>query len=163
MKDINFLFLDKSKKEQFAEPIFRILFDNMKDILSVYGEFDDELATWKSAVLPALSKETRKIVLIRRGEELCGFLQYYVRDEILMIEELQLARSIQRTRALSLLLGFMQYVIPDSVLSIEAYAHKENQVSISLMERMGMKKSDVKTDERFYHLCGEIGALKRKR
>ncbi len=162
MKNISFSLLDKSKKGEYAEPLFRILYDNMKDIIPDFGSINQEFCVWSRAVLPALEKEQRKIILVRSCDELCGFLQYYTTVDTIVVEELQLAKSIQRTRALSLLLKFASDMLPKNIEYIEAYARIENGTSVSLMERSGMRK-DKMSDGKFYHFRGALNPIiKRK-
>ena len=158
-----FLHLDKGEKDHWLPVLFDLLYENMSVIAPSGMSYEDEKAQWLSQVSPALDKAPRQIVLGFAEEELVGYMQYYLRQQMLMVEEIQLKREYQKT---SLFYGFCKYlasVVPEDLQTVEAYADKRNLNSICLMERLGMTACE--TDTQFVHMRGRVeqmGFLFRK-
>ena len=156
---ITFHYPDKRHKDALLPALFKILHENMRSIAPSGLPFEEEQASWLAAVSPALEKEPRKILLCLVDGQLAGFLQYYIRDNLLMIEELQLAREYQATM---LFCGFCRYFLrnlPAEVRYIEAYADSRNLRSRKLMRRLGMEQVDDSTDSSFLHFRGRMADL----
>ena len=153
----DFLYLNKEHKNEYLPILFDLLYSNMKDI----APQNFEKTEFVREVSMALEKEPRQIILIYNGEELAGFMMYYTRNELLMIEELQLAKKYQRTRALYLLCRYMMKILPENIEYIEAFAHNTNTVSLSLQEYLGMEIVE-NVNEGLLHLRGNAKAFKNK-
>ena len=87
-------------------------------------------------------------------DQLAGFIQYYIRDGMLMVEELQLSRALHRTGAFYAFCKFLLSVLPHDLERIEAYADRRNRDSIRLMERLGMGLCDDDPLSPFVHMRG---------
>ena len=94
---IRFAFLDKNEKEQWLPQLFDLLYDNMQAIAPTPLTKEEEYAEWYSNVSPALEKAPRQIILCLDNSRLAGYLQYYTRGELLMVEELQLQKEYRCT------------------------------------------------------------------
>lgn len=151
-----FSHLDKSQKDSLLPELFAILEENT--ILYAPGEMD--YAQWFSNVSPALEKASRQILLCRADGILSGFLQYYTRRELLMIEELQLKKAYQRTTLFYLLCSHLAQGLPAGIRCIEAYADKRNLPSQRLMRRLGMVPLE-EDGSPFVHLRGTAEQAKR--
>lgn len=158
-KSYRFCFLDKQRVGDTLPALFDILYENMEQIAPFGKPYGDAKAEWLGQVAPAMAKEKRQIILMHDGDALVGYAQYYTNDRLLMIEEIQLVRSFQRTRLLSEFLKFMKAVLKDKPEYIEAYADKRNVNSMRLMESLGMKI--IGTDGGFYHYRGSLGAFQK--
>ena len=90
VKGYRFCQLNKAQKEAWLPRLFDLLHENMHVIAPSGLSYADEKALWLSQVSPALEKAPRQIILCFSGEELTGFLQYYTRQELLVVEEVQL-------------------------------------------------------------------------
>lgn len=154
---LTFVYLDKSKKNEYLPCLFDILYSNMKEISPI--GFDK--AEFISEVGSALEKDPRKILLLYEGKTLAGFLMYYTRENMIMIEELQLVKKYQRTRALYHLCKYMIEALPESIEYIESFVHKDNANSISLQNWLGMTEIE-KVNENLLHLRGDTKLLKSK-
>ena len=152
-----FDFLDKQTVGDTLPVLFDILYENMEKIAPFGKSYEEAKAEWLGQVAPAMKKEKRQIVLMLDSDALAGYAQYYTHNEIVMIEEIQLAPRYQRTRLLRQFCEFMQSVLPCEPKYIEAYADKRNLNSRRLMESLGMKI--IGTDGDFYHFRGSLGAF----
>ena len=83
-------FLDKSQKDRVLPALFALFYENMQPIVSFGRSYAAEEALWLQEVSPALDKAPRQIVLCWDGDRIAGYVQYYVREHMLMVEELQL-------------------------------------------------------------------------
>ena len=156
-----FTYLDKSKKSEYLPLLFDVLYSNMKDIAPSGLSYEDEKAEFLREVGGALEKEPRKIVLCHSETELVGFLMYYTRENLIMIEELQIVKKYQRTRALKLLCRYMMEILPENIEYIESFVHKSNVNSISLQKWLGMEITEEINDA-LLHLRGDFQAFKSK-
>lgn len=98
---IRFAFLDKREKVQYAQRLFDLLFANMSVIAPTGYTYQEDFAAWSAAVLPALDKPQRQIVCIYDDEAFIGYFQYYVNDDLFMMEEIQFLRSYNRKNSCS--------------------------------------------------------------
>ena len=93
-----FKYLNKSEKDAFLPLLFDIFYNNTVERAPSEKSYELQRDEWLSEVSPALDKEPRKVILCYSEGELAGFLMYYTRGELLMVEELQLKKKFQRTR-----------------------------------------------------------------
>lgn len=144
MSHYRFSFLDKAKANEVLPVLFDILHENMNPIAPTGQAYEKDRALWLRCVAPAIQKEPRQILLMHDGEELAGYLQYYVNHGVFMVEEVQLKPAYQRTLLLHRLCKFLATVIPIDTAYIEAYAHEKNVDSQSLQRSLGMEHVDTK-------------------
>ncbi|MBE6981460.1 MAG: GNAT family N-acetyltransferase [Ruminococcaceae bacterium] len=156
-----FIYLNKGEKDQWLPQLFDLLYENMQTIAPSGLSYEAEKAQWLKEVSPALEKEPRKILLCFVGEELAGYLQYYIRDGLLMVEELQLKKKYQRSLLFYSLCKYLRKVLPQDLKTVEAYADKRNAASIRLMERLGMKVCEDETPAPFVHLRAPAESIYR--
>ncbi len=147
-----FCYLDKSEKDHWLPQLFDLLYDNMRSIAPSGLSYEQERKEWLAAVSPALEKAPRQIILCFVGEELAGYVQYYIRERMLMVEEIQLKREFHRTFLFYKFCKHLLSVLPDDLQTIEAYADKRNLYSICLMEKLGMQPCELESDSPFVHM-----------
>lgn len=135
---MKFEFLDKSAFPQAAPVLFDILYGNMSVIAPSGQSRAADEATWKNAVGEGLKKDARRIVLIKDGDELAGFFQYYVNPTTFMMEEVQLKEKYQGKGILRELYGFLMLNIPENTPRVEAFADLRNARSMDILLKMGL-------------------------
>lgn len=155
-----FAYLDKTEKERWLPQLFDLLYDNMQVIASAPLTKEEEYAEWHSNVSPALEKAPRQIILCLDGSRLAGYLQYYTRGELLMVEELQLQKEYQRTLLFRSLCRHLAAHLPNGVEAVEAYADRRNLRSQKIMQKLGMEVLP-EDDPQFVHLRGSFSAVKK--
>jgi len=144
--------MDKNEKDRWLPEMFRLFYENMAAFL---GEYDAEREAWLREVSPALDKAPRQVILCLAEGKLAGYLQYYVRGSMLMVEELQIGKQYQSTSVFYSLCKFLAAGLPEEVETLEAYAHPGNERSLGIMTRLGMKA--VEGEELpFVHLRGKL-------
>ena len=79
-----------------------------------------------------------------------------------MIEEIQLRREYQGTLLFYQFCKYLLSVMPADLQTLEAYAHKGNQRSIRIMEKLGMQFCQEQPDAPFVHLCASLEGIWRK-
>lgn len=151
------LFLDKSQKDRVLPALFDLFYENMDPIAPFAHSYEEEKALWLGEVSPALDKAPRQILLCRDGDRIAGYVQFYVREKLLMVEEVQLEKHYQRTTLFLRLCRFLAAALPEDLQTVEAFAHKENAPSIRLMERLGMVICGEQAG--FVHLRGRADRL----
>lgn len=136
MAEIRIIYMDKNDTDKMLPELFDILYENMKTIAQY--DYCTDRSAFLREVGQALKKEPRKIILLYAGNCLVGYFQYYVNNGVFMVEEVQLRPRYQRTGAFGKLVRFLKTVIPMDTQWIEAYAHKNNLHSQSIMHSLGM-------------------------
>lgn len=150
--NVEFSFLDKNMASTVLPELFSLLYRNMKDIAFSGQPFSEAQREFQENVLPALEKPQRQLLLFLREGKTVGFCMYYVNQEKLTIEELQLEPYYHR-HGIPYFLGRFLLARYDGMVSwVEAYAHKENLVSRELMKRLGFFEQQH-TQTLFHYRC----------
>ena len=155
---ITFTRLNKEDKEQWLPQLFDLFYENMQAIVLSDLPYEQEKQQWLGEVSPALEKAPRKIVLCFVNDTLAGYIQYYINQNLLMIEEIQIAKAYQSTTLFYSLCKYLVAALPADLETIEAFALKQNLNSRNLMQKLGMTQIDE--DENFVHLRGSVQSIK---
>ena len=152
MKDnIGFQYRDKKEFASLSRQIFDILADNMSVIAPTGNSREEDFNCWFCAVSDGLERDERQIILIKNGTEIIGFFQYYVNEDTLAMEEIQLAfRNLY---------GFLFKNIPHSLKYVKAFANKKNEKSILILQRLGLKISGENKNGNSYFFTGDFADL----
>ena len=155
---VTWMFLDKAKKEEWLSKLFDLLYENMCDIAPSGMTYEKEKENWLAEVSPALERKPRQILMCLRGDDLIGYLQYYTRDNLLVIEEMQLKKEYQRTTLFKNFGRHLLRCLPKSITVVEAYADKRNAYSQKLMRKLNMDNIAAE-DMPFLHFRGAAEEL----
>ena len=156
-----FVYLDKSKKNEILPILFDLLYANMSLIAPSNSSYETERREFLTEVSSALEKEPRKIILCYCKGELAGFLMYYTRDTLLMIEEVQLKKQYQNTMLFFRLCRYLIANLPENIEKIESFVHRENANSLSLQATLGMEIIRCE-NPLFHHLQGDAQAIAKR-
>jgi len=156
---LHYTHLNKQEKEYWLPRLFDLLYENMQEIAPSGLPYEAEKAAWLSNVLPALEKAPRQILLCFADGALVGFVQYYTRKELLMVEEVQLRKDYHRSFLFYRLGKHLLSILPTGITVVEAYAEKRNLHSRRLMQKLGM--GIVAEEGPFLHLRGNADPMKR--
>ena len=151
---IRFSLMNKQEKDAWLPELFDLLYNNMQSIAPHGLGYEREKEEWLANVSPALEKETRQILLCFADQELAGYLQYYTREKLVMVEEVQLKSAYQRTMVFYYLCRALLELMPEEIVIIEAYADKRNVNSQGIMKKLGMQQ--VGEEGGFVHLRGSV-------
>ena len=155
---ISILYLDKSEKEQWLPKLFALLYENMRPVGNL--PYEEQWRQWEAEVSPALDKSPRQIILCLLDGDLIAYLQYYTRNDLLMIEEIQIKKEYQRTTIFLSLLRKLRSGLRDDIAYVEAFAEKRNVASQKLMTKLGMAEKTTEGAD-FAHFRGFMGDMKR--
>jgi len=154
-----FTYLNKQEKDFWLPQLFDLLHDNMSVIAPSGYSYEEEKAKWLAAVSPALDKEPRQIIMCIINGQPVGFIQYYIRQDLLMVEEIQIKKEYQKSTMFLQFCKHMLSVIPEDVQTVEAYADKRNKNSINLMGKMGLLALKDEDSSSFVHMRGSVHKL----
>ena len=157
-----FKYLNKTEKNAFLPLLFHIFYNNTVELAPSEKSYELQRDEWLSEVSPALEKEPRQVILCYSDGELAGFLMYYTRGELLMVEELQLKKKFQRTRTFYLLCKHLIGSMPSEISTVEAYALKNNLNSQGIMQYLGMDFVSHESGFPFVHLRGSAEKIKSR-
>ena len=156
---IRFTVLNKKEKDVWLPRLFDLFYRNMREITPGELSYEQEKQQWLSNVSPALDKEPRQIFLCFDGDVPAGYVQYYTNQKLLMVEEIQMEKSYQRTTLFYGICANLSNMLPEDIETVEAYAHKDNLYSRKLMTKLGMTQLDEEGP--FVHLRGSAKLLRR--
>ena len=154
--------LNKSQKDDILPVLFDIYYGNMSRICPRVKPYDVEREEWINEVSPALDKNPRQIILMYQGDDLAGFVMYYTRDDLLMIEELQLKEKYQRTLLLHRLFTYLTELLSSGCARIEAFASEKNYRSLDLMKYLGFCTIGKNEKYNLFHLCAKASDVTSK-
>lgn len=154
MSMITFSYLNKAEKHTWLPQLFDLLYDNMRTIAPSGLSYAEEKAQWLANVSPALDKAPRQINLCFVDGMLAGYIQYYTRGRLLMVEEIQIKKVHQRTTVFYSFVRYLRSILPKDIAYIEAYADKRNQNSHRIMKKLGMTVTESDPGAAFLHFQG---------
>lgn len=157
---IRFTLLNKQDKDLWLPRLFDLLYDNMRSLAPSGLDRETEKQQYLAAVSPALDKAPRQILLCFCDDQLAGFLQYYTRDNLLMVEEVQLCPALRRTFIFYRMCAWLARQLPAGITVVEAYADTRNIPSRRLMEKLGMTQLPSPADSPFVHFRGHAAPLR---
>ena len=154
--------MDKSEKEKWLPVLFDLFYENMSAIAPSGLPREEERACWLAEVSPALDKDPRQILLCRDGEHLLGYIQYYTREGLLMIEEFQIVKPYQKSLLFPRMCKSLLRNLPAGIETVEAYAHIPNLYSQSIMAKFGFRKMDACPYPGLVHLRANAAEVKKR-
>ena len=151
---IVFKYADKSNIEELLPKLYDILHTNMSYIAPTGNTYETDRRLWLESVAPAMKKEQRQIILMYVDEELAGFFQYYVNNELFMMEEIQIKAWYHGTGLFRQFFAWLVKESPVDLKYVEAYAHKSNLKSRAILECLGLSKVGENKQNTLLHYRG---------
>lgn len=151
-------FMNKAQKDLWLPKMFDLLYENMQAIAPNNLPYAQQKAQFVNEVSPALEKAPRQVILCVQENTLVGFLQYYIREELLVIEEIQLRKEFQGTLTFYHLCKFLATSLPEEIAFLEAYTHNSNHRSQKLLQKLGLSSMQ---DGLFLHFRGSSQKAKQ--
>ena len=159
---ISLFFMDKAEKDIWLPILFDLYYENMSKIAPSGSSYQQERTDWLAEVSSALDKEPRRVLLCTKDNALLGYIQYYTRDDLLMVEEVQIARDYHRTFLFFRMCRFLSQHIPPQIQFIEAYADRRNIHSQKIMRKLGMVPISYDENSIFVHLRGHAETARKR-
>ena len=153
-------FLNKAEKERWLPRLFALLYENMNEVAPSGVPYEVERDQFLANVAPALEKAPRQVLMALEDGDLLGYIQYYTREDLLMVEEVQIRKDHQGTLLFLRLCRQLLSALPEEIRVVEAYADPRNAESLGLMARLGMEK--LADSGEFVHLRGDAVAIRKR-
>lgn len=137
-----FTYLSNSEFDQYAAFLFTILADNMEKISQTGNTREEDFLSWYRAENKALKDKNRKIILVleENANQLIGFFQYSINEDIFRMEEIQIIPAYQgKNHIFRDLFGFVISNLNSDITFVEANALKQNDKSNAVLNRLGLK------------------------
>lgn len=154
MSASEFIFLDKLNTDKYLEDLFRILHSNMSEIAPTGNSYEEDFAMWSDAIIHALEKAQRQIVLMYIENTLAGYFQYYINSDTrsLMMEEIQIKKAYQGSGLFTEFYKWLLKQLSEDIMYVEAFANKKNLKSQGILTHMGLKcAGENKNGNSFYY------------
>ena len=158
---IEFYHLGKDAFEKHANSLFSILFDNMSRIAPTGNSYEDDYKFWFQAMKAELENENRRIIIIKEAsQEIVGYFQYSVQENVFIMEEIQIKAEYQgKYNIFKRLYGFVLENMREDVDWVEAYANKKNVKSIGILGKLGLSIVGENKTGTSYHFRGSYADL----
>lgn len=157
-----FQFTEKHDFARLAPDLFDLLHANMSEIAPSGYCYEEDRAVWLEAVVPAMEKENRHVVLLYADGAPAGYFQYYVTTDTLMMEEFQLKRPYQGSGIFAALFAWLLPGLPADLQFVAAYAHKSNEKSQAILAHLGLAQIGENKSGNSYFYRGSYANLREK-
>ena len=159
---VEFYCLGKDELEKYANILFSILYDNMSRIAPTGNSREEDYLFWLQAMREELKKEARHIIISiqKESDEVVGYFQYSVQENVFLMEEIQIRDSYQG--GYDIFRGFYGFVLNnlrEAVDTVEAYANKNNAKSIGILGKLGLSVIGENQRGTSYHFRGTYADL----
>ncbi|MBE6626125.1 MAG: hypothetical protein E7628_02940 [Ruminococcaceae bacterium] len=159
--NFRFEYADKNQIDDLLPSLFDILYANMREITPSGKSREEEFNGWFSEVYPAMQKAPRQIVLMLDGDKIIGYFQYYTRDALLMMEEIQIKKEYHGSGIFGKFYSWLVRELPDNLETVEAFADRRNTKSRSILNHLGL--IEISTEENgLLHFRGEYDNIKER-
>ena len=129
--------LSSSEFEARAPQMFSILSRNMQALHPEEVPSDEDYAIWLAYQTAHFSEKT--YLLAEREGHVAGYLQISLRQNELLIEEIEIAPDDQLWfGVLPRLMKALRAMLPPEVETVSAYIHRDNARSAGIAEKLGM-------------------------
>ncbi len=157
MTDFSFRYLEKEDFPKCASALFEIMHTNMSVIAPSENSYDEDFRCWLDTFGKTFCNRAEwEIVIIESEEKIGGFFAYSCKDNTFTMQEIQFADSIKgKDRIFRKLYCFVTDSLPADLTYIEAYAHKNNEKSIAILRRLGLKNISTNKNGECYHFKGD--------
>lgn len=138
MGKFSFRYLRVEELEQQLPQVFDILYTNMTALAPSGESYQDDRRMWESYIVPALKAGSVQLLLMFAEENLAGYAQYSLRENTLLMDEVEIKPEYQRTMLFYRFCQYMMGMIPEEICYIESYVNKKNQNSLSIHSKLGL-------------------------
>ena len=150
----------KEEAKTILPILFPILYENMNKIAPTGNTYDEDFKLWFDAISSKIQNEDRQIILIYDDLKIVGYFQYSINNETFKMEEIQFKKAYQGTGLFRQLYEYLFTIVPPEIKYVEAYAHKSNQKSQSILKYLGLQVID--DNKNSYHFCGNCQEVLQK-
>ena len=160
MAQVSFRDFDPMKSEALLPQMFHILSTNMGKIAPTGNSSEEDMKIWLSYMTSEQIKE-KQILLMYVGEALAGYLQYSIHENIVLIEEIEIAPEYQRTVLFYHFLKYVGSILPNHIEYTEAYINKHNSNSQRIAQKLGMRIVGENPNGHSFRYRGELSSFKK--
>ena len=151
--------MNKADKDCWLSLLFDLYHANMQHIAPSALPYQQERSHWLSEVSPGLDKAARQVILCLEDDHLIGYIQYYTRGQLLMVEEFQITHAYQCTPLFHRMCNYLCAHLPAEIKRVEAFADIRNSKSLTIMKKMGFLESYDENCPGFVHLCADFAKV----
>jgi ribosomal protein S18 acetylase RimI-like enzyme len=152
--------MENAEFAQYESDMFAILAANMTQIAPTGNTYEDDFTQWCSAIRAELRNPEKYVLFFFDGELLVGYFQYALRDDVFIMEEIELRPAYQgKQQIFRRMYQFLVPQLPQSVRFVRASARKENVKSNGILLRLGLER--VGESKNSYRYSGTLTALNR--
>lgn len=157
---VRFIPFDSAVHAEVLPRMFDILFSNMSRIAPTGADYEEDRRVWTEYM--SIPAPGRRILLMFSEDTLAGYCQYSVHDDMLLVEEIEVAAEYQRTMLFPLFFRHAVSILPGGVSRVEAYINKGNLNSRRIAEKLGMEAVGENKSGTSLLYRGNISNLRRR-
>ncbi len=156
MNDPIFRYLQKQDFSVYAPKLFKIMHTNMNVIAPTENSYEDDFKSWCDSFGNAfINRSEWKTVLIELDNGIVGFFAYACSNDTFLMEEIQFSDGCKGKHGIfRKLYNYVTKDLPKDLLYVEAYAHKSNEKSIAILNRLGLICIGNNQSGNCYHFKG---------
>ena len=147
--------MPKSEKEKVLPLLFQLLATNMNEIAPTGNTFEQDYQMWKGFMDSGIECPERQILLITADGRIVGYFQYLVREETLLMEDIQIDRAYWGTGAFQTLYQYLARTLSGGIRFVEADASKQNLKSQGILRHLGLEVVKENPNGRSYRFRGD--------
>ena len=162
MGKFKFCQISVEENSDFLPRMFDILYTNMMAISPSDAGYEADRDLWLSYMEPALMQGKTKVVLMLAGEELAGYVQYSLREETVLVEEIEIRPDYQRGMLFYRCGQYLLAHMPENIRYMESYVNKQNQNSLAIQKKLGMEIIGENRSGRSWHMQGNVDIIAKR-
>lgn len=149
--------------EHYAKGLFDILADNMTKIIAIKNSREENFIFWYKILKKRLLDGTCSIVAFLFSEQIVGYFQYSTQNEVLMIEEIEIAQPFRvRYNILGMIIRMLPEIATPGITYVEAYTNINNNLANPLLTKVGFEIVGMNRNGTSYLYRANLAALEKR-
>ncbi len=160
--NFRFKYANKEQLKNILSQLFEILYSNMSLKYPTGNTREDDNIMWSSYFVSSMQDNSRQLVLMLLENDIIGYFQYSISNNILKMEELQIQKEYHGTGLFGIFYSWLVHKLPQNIATVEAFTDKRNTKTQGLLEHLGLVNCGENKNGKSYHYRGAYRNLLEK-
>ena len=157
------LLINEQNYFKYSKELFHILADNMNEIAPTGNKIEDDYEFWLNNLHMRLLDGNCSIIVFTLSGSVIAYFQYSSHESTFLIEEIQIKSDFQiHYNILGKIIKLLPTIIPSNTLYIEAYANKDNKVSMQILSKAGFEIVGTNKSGKSHLYRGDFSSLAKR-